>query len=146
MSDKSKGIIVLVAVMAILLGIHFPSTKALSLEEIKINIKDTEKIYVCGERESRYVPCSKNERINVIEDKEKIRKLVDGIQNIDEIENPIVAGGTYYTLYFVNKDDKVIVSADYAGNIVFRTWKKEYVMNGDEVERLNLKDLLGTKI
>ena len=146
MSDKRKDIIVLAAVITILLGIRFPKAKTLTLEEIKTNIKDTEKIYVCGERESRNVPCSKNERINVIKDEEKIRKLVDGMQNIGEIENPIIAGGTYYTLYFVNKDDKVIVSADYAGNIVFKTWKKEYVMNGDEVEKLNLKDLLGTKI
>lgn len=150
MQDKKQiiKIVVMVLIVAILiLGINFPKFKTQSLDEIKENIKKTESIYVCREDAGLTVPCEKDARENIIEDKEKINPIIENIQNINEQKGEVsIAYGDHYTLYFMDKDKKVIVSAEWSGNITFRTWKKEYIMNSSEVDKLNLKELLGTKI
>lgn len=145
MKKKIKYIIILVVLVILFVGVRFPSTETLSLDEIKSRIKDTKRIYVCQYSEVKDNPCSKSNRINTIEDEEKIRLIVDGLQEVEAVEDSITAGSGY-TIYFMNKDDKVVACANYAGNIVFRTWKKEYVMDVKEIENLNLKELFGTKV
>ncbi|MCX4364786.1 MAG: hypothetical protein OSJ70_03335 [Bacilli bacterium] len=135
------GVVTISLILLIILNTTLPKFEDLSLDEIKERIKKTEKIYICTIRESLTVPCTKSERIKTIDEEEDVKKIVDITINDGEKPQVVTLMGNGRTIYFMDKNDNVIISGEGFNTYYLRTKNKEYEMDLSRIEEL--RELVG---
>ena len=113
----------------------------LTLPEIKERIKETKKIYICWKRDALTVPCPKDERLKTIDNEDDVKKFVDITLSLEEKENITTLAGNGNTIYFMDKNDKVIISAEGFNHYNILTKYNKYEL---DVSRLQeIQELVG---
>lgn len=137
MKKKIKNIIILVIVIILLCGMRFPKFENLSLDEIKTKLKDTKKIYICPYKEALTVPCEKSDQLKVIDNEEDVNKFVDITISLDEKKDePSILPTNGHTIYFMDSDDNVIISASGFVNYIIRTKYNNYELSSSRIDEL----------
>lgn len=135
-------IIILLVTLVIIKKTYVPNIieeKILTLEEIKERLKETKKIYICRERLSLTHPCPAFVRLKTIEDEGVIKKILDITS--DESPDPVTIMENTETIYFMDKNDKVIISGEGFYSYELRTKNKRYQMDLSRIEEL--RELVG---
>ncbi|MCX4364784.1 MAG: hypothetical protein OSJ70_03325 [Bacilli bacterium] len=136
------SVITISLVLLIILNTTLPKFENLTLEEIKDRIKETKKKYICEYRDALTVACPKDEILKTIDNEEEIKKFVDITISLDEKNSNIIAGiGNENIIYFIDKNDKVIISAEGLNSYYLRTKNKKYEMDLSRIEEL--RELVG---
>ena len=131
------SVITISLVLLIILNTTLPKFENLTLEEIKDRIKETKKKYICEYRDALTVACPKDEILKTIDNEEEIKKFVDITISLDEKNSNIIAGiGNENIIYFIDKNDKVIISAEGLNSYYLRTKNKKYEMDLSRIEEL----------
>lgn len=105
-------VVLLGGALILIIGTNIPKFEDLSLPEIKERIKETKKIYICWKRDALTVPCPKDERLKTIDNEDEVKKIVDITISLEEKDNNVTAAGDGHSIYFMDKDDNVIISAE----------------------------------
>lgn len=139
---KIIGCVVLLGgALILILGTKLPKFEDLSLPEIKERIKETKKIYICLKRDALTVPCPKDERIKTIDNEDDVKELVDITLSLEEKDQTVTASGPGYSIYFMDKNDKVIISAEGFNHYNILTKYNRYEL---DVSRLQeIQELVG---
>lgn len=136
-----SSVVLLGGALILLIGTNFPKFEDLTLDEIKERIKETKKIYICVHREALTVACPKDERLKTIDNEDDVKKFVDITLSLEEKGNTVIGAGDGNTIYFMDKDDKVIISAEGFVNYNILTKYNKYEL---DVSRLQeIQELVG---
>lgn len=137
---KSKAIILIIFLLLVLLILfknsNFFHKEELSLNQIKEQLVNTQKIYICDYSESITKPCHGKSLIRIEDDKQIIKEVVEISINLEEFHGSISKMKDNHTLYFVDENNAVIVSADFGYNFIFKTSNKEYLLDPYSNEKL----------
>lgn len=140
MKDKKslilKMAILLIAALIVIINTTLPKFENLSLDEIKERIKETKKIYICEYRETLTVACPSDERLKTIDNEEDVKRFVDITLSLEEKDNNVTAAGDGHSIYFMDKDDNVIISAEGFIHYNILTKYKRYKLDVSRIEEL----------
>lgn len=122
------------------IDINIFDKKDLSLHQIKEQLLETRKIYICKYSNSLIKACSGKDLIRIEKEEEIVRKIVNIIVSLDTSDETMDKMKDNHTLYFMDENNNVIISADFGFKLIIKTKNKEYNMN--PVYNEKLRDML----
>lgn len=122
------------------IDINIFNKKDLSLHQIKEQLLDTRKIYICKYSNNLTKACSGKDLIRIEKEEEIVRKIVNIIVSLDTSDETMDKMKDNHTLYFMDENNNVIISADFGFKLIIKTKNKEYNMN--PVYNEKLRDML----
>lgn len=110
------------------------------LDEIKNEIKQTKKIYVCNQSNNLKQICSKSDILKIINDENIIQDFLLIVDKLDEENGAQTQMGDPYTLYLLDSSDNIIVSIDFYQH--FKIKKLNYTYSMSTRSNDKLKEIL----
>ncbi len=108
----------------------------ISLDKIKEQLVNTQEIYICNYSENISTPCHRTDLIRIENDKQVIKDFIDILITLEEFDGPINKMKDNHTLYFVDDNSEVIVSAEFGYHFILKTKNKEYTLDLSFNEKL----------
>lgn len=120
--------------------------KTLSLNQIKESLYDTKKIYVCKSWYNKSRTCGEKYAEMIVSDESVINKIVDITNSLEEVEtdSTLIEKIDLYSIYFLDENEKIIVSADFGIGYRLNTKDKDYSLISPRIEEI--RNLLGISL
>lgn len=129
-------IFVLLVILICLKDLNYFHKEELSLNQIKEQLLNTQKIYICEYSNSISRVCNGKDLIRIENDKEIIKEFIDISITLEEFHGSINKMKDNHTLYFVDDNKEVIAVADFGYNFIIKTYRNEYMLDPSYNEKL----------
>lgn len=144
MKKKIVFIILLLAIIISIVGLVYinkdKKDKKSKLDEIKEEVKATNKIYVCKQSDDPKNVCRDKDLVKIIDDKEKIKEFIDIFETLNVENGPETMIKDSLTLYLLDVDDKIILSVDFPHHFIVK--RIDYVRHLSTEYNDKLKSIL----
>lgn len=150
---KKSGIIIIgIILVLLLLLILFKNIKLdlskkdiIPLEQIKEELVNTKKIYLCKNYDGLEVKCNGDKLERIIDDETTVKEFIETTLALPEYNGDVTTEKIGTTLCFVDEKESVIATAGFSLNYILRKGDSEYYLTIQN-DANHLRELIGLKI